>query len=116
MDYVTMNVQKSESEFQRRLEEAKQADMIVLAEQQAGMKKRKEFFDSRRGISVFFNTNTDKVEKIKEWYPRAYKVLENFFPIFVERPDEMPQCVLGSANRLIMTYLKSDDRKLLAFH
>lgn len=116
MDYVAMNLQKSESEFQRRLEEARQADQIELAEQQQGLRKRKEYLDSKRGRGIFFNTNTDKVQKIKEWYPKAYRVLENFFPIFVERPDEMPSCVVGSANRLIVTYLKSDDRNLLAFH
>ena len=116
MDYVAMNLQKSESEFQRRLEEARAEDRIIVAEQQEGMKKRKEFFDSKRGVAVFFSTNTDKVEKIKEWYPKAYKVLLQYFPIFVQNPDEMPKCVTNSANQFMRSYLKFDDKTLLAFH
>lgn len=116
MDYVAMNLQKRESEFQRMLEEARAEDRVIVAEQQEAMKKRTEFFESKKGIMVFFDTNTDKVKKIKEWYPKAYRVLENFFPIFVECPDQMPSCVISSANKLIVTYLKSDDKNLLAFH
>lgn len=116
MDYnIKVSLKEREAEYDRKLEEARKEDERLLAEQEAADNKRQQYYDSRKGMLVYFETNTARLEKIKDWYPRAYRALEKFLPCFVEQPDQMPSCVLHSANGLVRMYFNPKDRRVLTF-
>ena len=99
-----------------QIKEARQADYKFLEEERIAFRKRAEYFSQIRGSIVYFENNQAKLDKIQEWYPKAYRVLEKFLPSFVQRPDDMPPCVRSTANGLIYTYFKLSDRQILLFN
>lgn len=99
-----------------QIKEMKQADSKEIEEQKNARVKRMEYIIKKRGRIIAFENNQEKLEKIKEWYPRAYRVLEYFLPNFIQSPDDMPDCVKNTANRLIYTYFNPSDRYFLMFN
>lgn len=115
MDYITTIQLESERTFQSRLETANDELREELLELKEGMQKRKEFMDENKNKILFFENNSQKLAKIKEWYPRAYKNLVGLLPNFILMPDDMPSAVLNLANEFVLHLVLPSDKKLLAF-
>ena len=115
MDYIYSIQQESDKEFQCRLEGASAEARKELIELREGFKKRRNYMESTSRSDRYFDTNSEKVTKIKEWYPRVYSSLVYLLPNFIAMPDQMPKAVLKLANDLVQHCLLPDDQFLLAF-
>ncbi len=115
MDYIYSIQQESDKEFKCRLEGANAEARKELIELREGFQKRRNYMESTSRSDRYFDTNSEKVTKIKEWYPRVYSSLVYLLPNFIAMPDQMPKAVLKLANDLVQHCLLPDDQILLAF-
>lgn len=106
---------ESNRDFEFRLRNASPEAQQEMLEIRDGIKKRNDFMAGQNTNLIFFETAKQKLEKIKEWYPRCYEVLALNLPGFVNEPDDMPTAIKQLADSFIWANLLPSDRGLLAF-
>ena len=106
---------QSDREFLYWLKNASSGSMLDMMKIREGIRKRNEFMETHDMNLLSFKSAAEKLEKIKEWYPRCYEVLVSNLPGFVNEPDDMPPAVKQLADSFIRANLLPSDRELLAF-
>ena len=106
---------ESEAKFQARLMEANDETRAELLEMRLGIKKRNAFMAGMLGRSVCFETAEEKLEKLQEWYPRAYRIIQTHLPGFILNPNDMPRMVLSMADGFVKNSILPADRRVLGF-
>lgn len=101
--------------FQQRLNTLDQHTRAEILEIVGGLDKRDEYFASTEARLVNFDTPADKLEKLKEWYPRSYQILKQQLPGFVLEPNGMPRLIRKMADRFVLHTVLPADRLLLCF-
>ena len=56
--------------------------------------------------------NKQKLDIIKRWYPSAYRGIREYYPVFLERPDDFPKRAYRAVNAIIMTSCHNDGKYL----
>ena len=113
MDLVSTIMTESEPHFNLRLIRADPDMREELLAMRAGMKKREAFMQNAQGKIVFFETVSERLKKIEEWYPRAYNILTQMLPCLMLWPDDMAPTALRLADSLVKGCLLPDDQWLL---
>lgn len=106
---------ESDREFENRFRNSSLEAQQEMLEIRNGIKKRNAFMATQDMNLLFFKSAAEKLEKIREWYPRCYEVLASNLPGFVNEPDDMPQSIKHLADSFIWANLLPSDRGLLAF-
>lgn len=114
MDLISTILTESDSHFNMRLMGADAEMRDELLAMRDGMKKREAFMQSTQNKTVFFETVSERLQKIKEWYPRAYSILDQMLPCIMLWPDDMAPTALRLADSLVRGCLLPDDQKLLS--
>lgn len=114
MDLVTTILTESDTHFNMRLMDANPDTRDELLAMRNGMKKREAFMQSRHDKVVFFETVAERLQKMEEWYPRAYGILNQMLPGLMLWPNDMAPAVLNLADSLVKGCLLPDDQRILA--
>lgn len=114
MDLVTTILTESDTHFNLRLMNADPDMRDELLAMRGGMKKRDAFMKASQGNVVFFETVAERLQKMKEWYPRAYGILNQMLPGLMLWPNDMAPAVLNLADSLVKGCLLPDDQRILA--
>ncbi len=113
MDLISTIMTESDAYFHTRLMEANADTREELLSMRDGLKSREAFLQGVQSKVICFETVSEKLEKIKEWYPRAYDILNQMSPGLMLWPDDMAPAVLRLADSLVKGCLLPDDQWLL---
>ena len=113
VDLISTIQQESDATFSLRLMNANADTREELLSMRDGMKNREAFIQSKQGKAVFFDTVAERLQKLEEWYPRAYGILKQMLPCLMMWPDDMAPTVLKLADSWIEGCILPDDRKIL---
>lgn len=56
--------------------------------------------------------NSQKLDIIRKWYPKAYEAIQTYYPCFAKAPNDYPPAVTMSVNRLLMGMCTRDSKAL----
>lgn len=113
MNLISIIHLESEEDFKRRLLMSCKESQAELLEMRRGLKARAAKVASLGFIQ--FDTPKDKVEFIKECYPRAYRTFVENFPCAVEDPNDMTYLTCLLVDRFIGNMILVEDQARLAF-
>ena len=64
---------------------------------------------------IYFNSNKERLDALKSWYPLAYQKLKKDYPCFCESPDDYPPIVISSVNRKLQQLVPIGSYRELEF-
>lgn len=115
IDLISTIYAESEAEFQVRLMSANGESRAELLEMREGIAKRAEYMNRHASNILLFDTAEEKLRKIKEWYPRTYRILQTQLPGFIMNPNDMPPVISKMADGFALHTMLPADHRLLGF-
>ena len=92
--------------MQYTIEELRTENQQKLREQQkehaaarAGLVRKEE--DHQHWVVLYFKNNTERMAKLKSWYPVVYAKLEKQYPWVCKNPDDYPSSVISMVNHAL---------------
>lgn len=55
--------------------------------------------DHQEHAVLFFNSNKERLDALKRWFPCEYEKMEKLYPMFFAYPDEYPPLVIDIVNQ-----------------